>query len=106
MLRAIIADVTPGAQEIVDQDPLGRGPGGAPRGRLPYPARFTGPLSLRFFYAATLPCPESRLQGTGRRLRQAKIRTAEGAAGPVIAQLLLAAGGGEGPGPLTRPGAG
>ena len=47
-------------------------------------------VGLGFAYGRDLPDPKGRLEGTGKRMRHVKLRTAADAADPAIAALLRA----------------
>lgn len=50
-------------------------------------------INLGFYYGAELPDPEGLLEGTGKRMRHVKIRSAEQLEEPALRQLVKTASG-------------
>jgi len=92
--RALILDVFPRAVEVVWAQQKTAGYGTGPKKMTeqftwlaPYPKH----VVFGFYYATELPDPEGLLEGTGRLMRHAKIRTAADLERPALRDLVLAA---------------
>jgi hypothetical protein len=91
-VRALIASVTPDADEYLKLGWkviwYGFGPKMPDQFAVVMPTR--NHVGLGFAYGADLPDPKGKLEGTGKRMRHVKLRTAAEAADPAIAALLRA----------------
>ena len=91
-VRALIASVTPDADEYLKLGWkviwYGFGPKMPDQFAVVMPTR--NHVGLGFAYGADLPDPKGKLEGTGKRMRHVKLRTAADAADPAIAALLRA----------------
>ena len=91
-VRALIASVTPDADEYLKLGWkviwYGFGPKMPDQFAVVMPTRHH--VGLGFAYGSDLPDPKGKLEGTGKRMRHVKLRTAADAADPAIAALLRA----------------
>ena len=91
-VRALIASVTPDADEYLKRGWkviwYGFGPKMPDQFAVVMPTR--NHVGLGFAYGSDLPDPKRKLEGTGKRMRHVKLRTAAEAADPAIAALLRA----------------
>jgi hypothetical protein len=91
-VRALIASVTPDADEYLKRGWkviwYGFGPKMPDQFAVVMPTR--NHVGLGFAYGSDLPDPKGKLEGTGKRMRHVKLRTAAEAADPAIAALLRA----------------
>ena len=91
-VRALIASVTPDADEYLKLGWkviwYGFGPKMPDQFAVVMPTR--NHVGLGFAYGSDLPDPKGKLEGTGKRIRHVKLRTAAEAADPAIAALLRA----------------
>jgi hypothetical protein len=91
-VRALIASVTPDADEYLKLGWkviwYGFGPKMPDQFAVVMPTRHH--VGLGFSYGSDLPDPKGKLEGTGKRMRHVKLRTAADAADPAIAALLRA----------------
>lgn len=91
-VRALVASVTPDADEYLKRGWkviwYGFGPKMADQFAVVMPTR--NHVGLGFAYGSELPDPKGKLEGTGKRMRHVKLRTAADAAAPAIAALLRA----------------
>ena len=91
-VRALIASVTPDADEYLKLGWkviwYGFGPKMPDQFAVVMPTR--NHVGLGFAYGSDLPDPRRKLEGTGKRMRHVKLRTAADAADPAIAALLRA----------------
>ena len=91
-VRALVASVTPDADEYLKRGWkviwYGFGPKMPDQFAVVMPTR--NHVGLGFAYGRDLPDPKGRLEGTGKRMRHVKLRTAADAADPAIAALLRA----------------
>ena len=91
-VRALIASVTPDADEYLKLGWkviwYGFGPKMPDQFAVVMPTR--NHVGLGFAYGSDLPDPKGRLEGTGKRMRHVKLRTAAEAEDPAIAALLRA----------------
>jgi hypothetical protein len=91
-VRALIASVTPDADEYLKLGWkviwYGFGPKMPDQFAVVMPTR--NHVGLGFAYGCDLPDPKGKLEGTGKRMRHVKLRTAAEAADPAIAALLRA----------------
>ena len=91
-VRALIASVTPDADEYLKLGWkviwYGFGPKMPDQFAVVMPTR--NHVGLGFAYGRDLPDPKGKLEGTGKRMRHVKLRTAADAADPAIAALLRA----------------
>jgi len=91
-VRALVASVTPDADEYLKRGWkviwYGFGPKMADQFAVVMPTR--NHVGLGFAYGSDLPDPKGKLEGTGKRMRHVKLRTAADAAAPAIAALLRA----------------
>jgi hypothetical protein len=91
-VRALIASVTPDADEYLKVGWkviwYGFGPKMPDQFAVVMPTR--NHVGLGFAYGTDLPDPKGKLEGTGKRMRHVKLRTAADAADPAIAALLRA----------------
>jgi hypothetical protein len=91
-VRALVASVTPDADEYLKRGWkviwYGFGPKMPDQFAVVMPTR--NHVGLGFAYGSDLPDPKGKLEGTGKRMRHVKLRTAADAADPAIAALLRA----------------
>ena len=91
-VRALVASVTPDADEYLKRGWkviwYGFGPKMPDQFAVVMPTR--NHVGLGFAYGSDLPDPKGKLEGTGKRIRHVKLRTAADAADPAIAALLRA----------------
>ena len=91
-VRAVVASVTPDADEYLKLGWkviwYGFGPKMPDQFAVVMPTR--SHVGLGFAYGSDLPDPKGKLEGTGKRMRHVKLRTAADAADPAIAALLRA----------------
>jgi hypothetical protein len=91
-VRALIASVTPDADEYLKLGWkviwYGFGPKMPDQFAVVMPTR--NHVGFGFAYGSDLPDPKGRLEGTGKRMRHVKLRTAADAEDPAIAALLRA----------------
>jgi hypothetical protein len=91
-VRALIASVTPDADEYLKLGWkviwYGFGPKMPDQFAVVMPTR--NHVGLGFAYGSDLPDPKRKLEGTGKRMRHVKLRTAGDVADPAIAALLRA----------------
>jgi hypothetical protein len=91
-VRALIASVTPDADEYLKLGWkviwYGFGPKMPDQFAVVMPTR--NHVGLGFAYGSDLPDPKGKLEGTGKRMRHVKLRTAADAEDPAIAALLRA----------------
>ena len=91
-VRALIASVTPDADEYLKLGWkviwYGFGPKMPDQFAVVMPTR--NHVGLGFAYGRDLPDPKVKLEGTGKRMRHVKLRTAGDVADPAIAALLRA----------------
>jgi len=91
-VRALIASVTPNADEYLKLGWkviwYGFGPKMPDQFAVVMPTR--NHVGLGFAYGRDLPDPKGKLEGTGKRMRHVKLRTAADAEDPAIAALLRA----------------
>ena len=91
-VRVLIASVTPDADEYLKLGWkviwYGFGPKMPDQFAVVMPTR--NHVGLGFAYGCDLPDPKGKLEGTGKRMRHVKLRTAAEAADPAIAALLRA----------------
>ena len=91
-VRALIASVTPDADEYLKLGWkviwYGFGPKMPDQFAVVMPTR--NHVGLGFAYGSDLPDPKGKLEGTGKRMRHVKLRTAADVADPAIAALLRA----------------
>ena len=91
-VRALIASVTPDADEYLKLGWkviwYGFGPKMPDQFAVVMPTR--NHVGLGFAYGSDLPDPKGKLEGTGKRMRHVKLRTAADAGDPAIAALLRA----------------
>jgi hypothetical protein len=91
-VRALIASVAPDADEYLKLGWkviwYGFGPKMPDQFAVVMPTR--NHVGLGFAYGCDLPDPKGKLEGTGKRMRHVKLRTAADAADPAIAALLRA----------------
>jgi len=91
-VRALVASVTPDADESLKLGWkviwYGFGPKMPDQFAVVMPTR--NHVGLGFAYGSDLPDPKGKLEGTGKRIRHVKLRTAADAADPAIAALLRA----------------
>jgi hypothetical protein len=91
-VRALVASVTPDADEYLKLGWkviwYGFGPKMPDQFAVVMPTR--NHVGLGFAYGSDLPDPKGKLEGTGKRMRHVKLRTAADAADPAIAALLRA----------------
>ena len=93
-LRAVILDGLPDATEVVRL-----GDGAASYGVGPkkmseshvYVMPRAGYVNLGFWHGVGLPDPEGLLEGTGKKMRHAKVRSVEQASGAAVRGLIAAA---------------
>ena len=91
-VRGLIASVTPDADEYLKPGWkviwYGFGPKMPDQFAVVMPTR--NHVGLGFAYGSDLPDPKGKLEGTGKRMRHVKLRTAADASDPAIAALLRA----------------
>jgi hypothetical protein len=91
-VRALVASVTPDADEYLKLGWkviwYGFGPKMPDQFAVVMPTR--SHVGLGFAYGRDLPDPKGKLEGTGKRMRHVKLRTAADATDPAIAALLRA----------------
>jgi hypothetical protein len=91
-VRALVASVAPDADEYLKLGWkviwYGFGPKMPDQFAVVMPTR--NHVGLGFAYGSDLPDPKGKLEGTGKRMRHVKLRTAADAADPAIAGLLRA----------------
>lgn len=91
-VRALIASVTPDADEYLKLGWkviwYGFGPKMPDQFAVVMPTR--NHVGLGFAYGSDLPDPKGKLEGSGKRMRHVKLRTAADAEDPAIAALLRA----------------
>ena len=92
--RALIAVARknmPGAHEFIYHDAVGYSINDSPFDRICYIApQKKGYVNFGFFFGAGLPDPKKLLVGEGKRLRHAKIWSADEAKNPALAKLIAA----------------
>jgi Domain of unknown function (DU1801) len=89
--RALIYDVLPGTVEVVWPHQRSAGYGTGPRKMTEHfcwLAPQTRHVVFGFYYGTELPDPTGLLEGTGRLMRHAKIRSATDLANPALRQLV------------------
>jgi hypothetical protein len=79
-LRAIVRAQLPDAHEVYYHGALGYGPSDSYLDRILYISAQKGYANLGFFYGTHLADPSHLLEGSGKRMRHVKIRTARLAA--------------------------
>jgi hypothetical protein len=80
-LRATVRAQLPDAHEVFYHGALGYGPSGSYLDRVLYISAQKGYANLGFFYGSHLADPNHLLEGSGKRMRHVKIRSAPLAAG-------------------------
>ncbi len=90
VLRAMVLGAMPEAVErlYADQDHVNYQLTQAARDELVYICPLRDYVRLGFYYGGSLPDPSKVLIGTGKRLRHAKVYSAEAAREPVLEQLV------------------
>jgi hypothetical protein len=87
-IRTMVRDAVPEATEILYHGALGYGPTSSGFDRILYVTAQRGYANLGFFYGGHLSDPEHLLEGTGKRMRHVKIRSAQAVENPALAKLV------------------
>ena len=92
-LRSMVRAGMPQAIELLhaSQNHIGYSHTASPRDTVCYICPMRDYVRLGFMYGGHLADPHEMLVGTGKRLRHVKIRTAQAAGDPALAQLVEAA---------------
>ncbi|MBF6330944.1 DUF1801 domain-containing protein [Nocardia transvalensis] len=104
--RSLIYDVLPVTVEVVWPQQRTAGYGTGPKKMTEHfcwIAPHTKHVVLGFYYGAELPDPEKILEGTGKSMRHAKIRTPEDVQSPALRRLIEIATTHRVPPPQPRP---
>ena len=92
-LRALILDLHPAAVEVVRLGDNAASYGLGPK-KMSEAYAYIMPqaayVNLGFYFGATLPNPAGLLEGTGKKLRHVKVRSAAAVDAPALRQLLQA----------------
>jgi hypothetical protein len=90
-VRRVVRDAVPDATETFYHGALGYGPNGSGSDRILYIAPQNGYVNLGLFLGIGAPDPTGQLEGSGKRMRHVKIRTALTAQNPALIPMMQVA---------------
>jgi hypothetical protein len=87
-IRGMVRDALPDATEIFYHGALGYGPTASGFDRILYITPQNGYINLGFFYGIDVSDPLGLLEGTGKRMRHTKVKSALAAQNPALIPLV------------------